>query len=192
MGCLNKVWLTVVHEHIWTWQRNKRSAWYLTPPWTTTEPNQTCPCCPFPSSMTHWNLTLSISHHFMLFNRRSESRQETLPKEMHRQTWPASLVWNGLGRQWMDNKTRNLQWLTSLWCSNMGKRSRTFHWCKCCIIFSKDTFAWKKTRKITMDPSSKTPSFQALRLTRPLVVKISSAEDVVSDSWKEGLRVESH
>lgn len=40
MGCLNKVWLTVVHEHIWTWQRNKRSAWYhLTPPWTTTEPS---------------------------------------------------------------------------------------------------------------------------------------------------------
>lgn len=43
-----------------------------------------------------------------------------------------------------------------------------------------------------MDPSPKTPSFQALRLTRPLVVKISSAKDVVSASWKEGLRVESH
>lgn len=192
MGCLNKVWLTVVHEHIWTWPWKKRSPWYhlTTPP--EQQRNQTFHCFPFPSSMTHFNLTLSISHHFMLFNRRSESRQETLPKEMHRQTWPASLVWNGLRQQWWTTKTTNLQWLTSLWCSNVGQRSRTFHWCKCCKNFSKDTFGWKKTRKITMDPSSKTPSVRTLRLTRALVVKISSAEDVVSASWKEGLRVELH
>lgn len=159
-------------------------------PWTTTETKHfiVAPC------MTHLNLILSISHSPL--HVAQSSCQDRTPSPRRCIDKHGQLLWSGMAFGDNDGKKTETSsgWLlcgTVTWQKepNLSLMQMLYNFLKRYIwMRTKDTFFSKDT----MDPSSKTPSFRTLRLTRPLVVQISSAEDVVSDrEWKEGLRVKS-